>query len=93
MNDIKNVCDECAPKPDPKYLNENPRSFIGKLIKKGFPYKRYNKEHLWVKVTGFKGMKTLTGIIVSDPLNTDRKKGDKVRVTLKEIEDVHSYTD
>lgn len=90
MNEITKVCSACAPKPDPKYEKMEPISFMGKLIKKGFPYPPYDKEHLWIKVTGFKGKKTLTGIIVSEPLESNRKKGDRVRVTLKEIEDVHT---
>lgn len=58
--DIKTACEDCAPQPDPKYQKKHPREFVGKLIKKGFPYKgnkKYKREHLWIKVTGYRGKK------------------------------------
>lgn len=38
---------------------------------------------------GIQRKKTLIGNITSEPHDSRSKQGDKVRVTLKEIEDVH----
>lgn len=91
-DEIKIICNECSPKPDPRYTKKDPQDFLGHFIKKGFPAKNYGREHLWVRIIGFRGKKTLIGIIDNDPVDCNHKRGDKVRVTLKEIEDVHYTT-
>lgn len=85
------VCADCAPKPNPKYLQWPLKEFVGRFVKKGFKEKKLGKsvEHLWVLITGIENDHTLKGEIANDPiLDVGLIEGDEVFVGTNEIEKV-----
>lgn len=88
------VCPAHEPKPG-KYKDCDPKSFIGKHVKLGFPCQMGQTEHMWVLVHKVEEDK-LSGELDNDPvLITDfdppLKCGDWVEFETHEIEDVHEY--
>lgn len=84
------VCSVHAPKPG-KYKDCDPKSFIGKYVKLGFPCKGGQLEHMWVLVYKAEEDK-LFGELDNDPvLTTDfdppLECGDWIEFKVHEIED------
>lgn len=86
------VCNEHAPKPDPRYSKLAPEHFVGKHVKKGFPGVTPDGstrlEHMWVKIK-----RVEDGVLIGKLDNVptykmDLKCGDEVKVALTEIEQV-----
>ncbi len=85
------VCSSHEPKPG-KYKDCDPKTFIGKAVKLGFPCKNGAKEHMWVLVHETEN-NLLRGELDNDPvLITDfdppLKCGDWIEFEVHEIEDV-----
>jgi hypothetical protein len=88
------ICSDCAPKPSPMFLALDPKWFVGRYVKLGFPIpgnEDLRKEHMWVRVneTTDKEGQELVGVLDNDPTATpDWKIGDVVAFRREEIEDV-----
>ncbi len=93
LSNIGVVCPKHASKPG-KYAGEDPKKFIGKHVKLGFPATdprngRQTTEHMWVKVEGLHEM-GLQGTVNNDPiLNCEYKDGSGVAFGVEEIEAVY----
>ena len=82
------VCDEHAPKPDPRYLELPPTYFIGKHVKLAFQTGGAI-EHMWVKVQSLcEDDEELVGMLDNDPVDVDYTHGDFVAFNRDVIEDV-----
>jgi uncharacterized protein DUF2314 len=91
MEDPRNigaVCDRHAPKAG-RYKDADPKTFIGKYVKLGFPSKSGRIEHMWVRVESIEGAE-LHGVLDNDPvLDVGFVCGDGVGFTVDEIEAVN----
>lgn len=93
------VCKDHAPKPG-KYAGTEPRAFLGKLVKLGFPATNpqtmtETTEHMWVKVSEvlepgtYDSGEELVGTLENDPfLICEYENGDEVAFKVEEIEDI-----
>lgn len=88
MEDRRNigvVCGCHVPKAG-AYKGVDPKTFIGKYVKLGFPSKCGRVEHMWVHVEEMDGGK-LYGTLNNDPvLDVGFVDGDPVGFTVDEIE-------
>ena len=94
---VRSICGNCAPKPNPEFSEIPMEWFIGKYCKLGFEVPEESrgpsKEHMWVKVESCSNEK-LHGVLDNNPLfvpNLSLK--DKVSFTTDEIEDVMTPED
>lgn len=95
LSNIGMVCDEHAPKPG-KYLGQDPKTFLGKICKLGFPgihpiSGRESLEHMWVSVDRITEKGELQGRLKNDPIflfDPPLEHGDGIGFTVDEIEDV-----
>lgn len=86
VTNLRIVHSSCAPKPDKKLAKKPGNFFIGKYVKTSFPTLNNASEHMWVKVTAFKGGK-LHGVLNNDPILPMKLKcGDPVTVSLDDLE-------
>ena len=84
---IRNVCAEHAPKPDPTLQQHPPHWYVGSHVKRAF-VDDDRIEHMWVHVTRVAGGR-LWGRVDNVPsLITTVAYGDVVSVELSEIEAV-----
>lgn len=86
------VCHDCAPKPG-KFTGQEPKSFVGKLVKVAFkaftPTGEQTWEHMWVEVTEVAALDWLKGILRNEPcFRCTFSNGDSVGFKVSEIEDV-----
>jgi hypothetical protein len=90
MEDPRNigmVCERHAPQPG-RYTGTDPKTFIGKHVKLGFPSKSGRIEHMWVLVESVEGDE-LRGALANDPvLDVGFVCGDGVGFVVDEIEAV-----
>ena len=89
--DVRILCEECAPKPNPVYRKWPLQAFIGKKCKLAFADEHIT-EHMWVhciglaRASGFQ----LNGTLGSFPrLLANIEHGDQVLFDRSAIEDVH----
>jgi uncharacterized protein YegJ (DUF2314 family) len=84
---IRNVCAEHAPRPDPTLQFHPLPWYVGRHVKRAF-HQGEAIEHMWVRVTAVTGA-TLTGVLANEPtLVDDVQLHDAVTVQLHEIEAV-----
>lgn len=86
------VCSDCAPKPG-RYAGQDPKSFVGKLVKLAFDAKRSDgtdtKEHMWVFVQEVAVSDWLKGRLDNTPYFTSKfKLGDQLAFKVADIEDI-----
>lgn len=86
------VCSDCAPKAG-RYAGQDPKSFVGKLVKLAFDGKRPDgsdtREHMWVIVQEVAVGEWLKGKLDNTPyLVSEFKLGDQVAFKVSEIEDL-----
>lgn len=90
LANIGHVCPKHSPKAG-KFKGQDPKSFIGKFVKLGFPSDRGVLEHMWVKVDklGENGDE-LEGTLDNDPVyEVGFVCGDGVGFNVDEIEAVN----
>ena len=92
LSNIGFPCKDHEPRAG-KFSGTDPRIFIGRLIKLGFPFSNNNgsqsKEHMWVKVLNLGDNTQLEGVLDNDPIRvTDYDYGSGVGFDVEEIEDV-----
>lgn len=93
LSNIGAVCEDCASKPG-KYTGQDPKTFVGKHVKLGFPARdprtmKKTTEHMWVEVQEVtpEGLK---GTVNNDPIMvTQYICGTEILFTVDEIEDVY----
>lgn len=85
------VCPAHEPKPG-RYKDHNPKEFLNRYVKLGFPCKNGSTEHMWVLVYEVNGNK-LKGELDNDPVyitdfDPPLKYGDSVEFEMHEIEQI-----
>lgn len=91
-SNIRSVCKEHSPKPNPEYFEKPMTWFVGKYCKLAFPTKlpegQPQFEHMWVQVTEYCGDE-LVGLLNNDPICVkDYKFGDLLAFKRTEISQV-----
>lgn len=91
VHNIGLACPEHGPRPG-QFTGQDPKTFIGKLVKLGFPTddQQYRIEHMWVKVDSLGTHGTeLEGVLDNDPVfEVGYDCGDGVGFDVSEIEQV-----
>lgn len=96
MKNIRTVCSKHAPKPIGLDASIDPTSLIGRHVKIGIDVDRAkvvgeapDKEHIWIKINSVEDKK-LIGIIDNNPLYIPYKLGEKISITIDQIEDIYA---
>jgi uncharacterized protein YegJ (DUF2314 family) len=90
LSNIVLVCDQHAPKPDPRYRTMPLHALVGKYCKLAF-HDQGRIEHMWVRCTALGHMTDfqLKGTLDNDPVViTSVEYGDQVLFNRSEIEDL-----
>ena len=90
MEDSRNircVCPEHSPKPGA--FKGDPKTLIGKFVKRAFTNDKEQVEHMWVRVLAVTDDGVVQGVLDNDPTrDMGVVCGDAVTVQLNDIEEV-----
>ena len=93
-NNIVVVCADCTKerknKMQEKLKNIDPKTLIGKYVKKGFLGENNKVEHMWVEIIGLSKDGKLIGELNNDPIViTHLQSGDVIELDISEIEQIY----
>ena len=91
-SNVKFICADCAPRPDPALHKHRPSWFVGRHVKRAFRGSRGDVEHMWVHVIEHWGP-YLVGTLDNEPiLNVGVQRGDRVIFAMTESEAASDFS-